>query len=195
LYGYYLMAMGRQTESIEEMNLALELDPLSLIINGDLGMAYYFACQLDQAIQQLRKTVEMDPSFAQCHAVLGWAYEQKGMYVEAIAELNKARILSGGWARVVAELGYADAASDQRDEARDLLQELKDPSRPGYIDPANISLIYTGLGEKDEALQWLQKAYEEQSPWIPWLKVEPNFDALRSDPRFVGLLQSIGLAS
>ena len=193
LYSYFLAAMGRHREAIAEMERALELDPLSLVINADLGMAYYFARQHDQAIKQSRKAIEMDPNFVIAHLFIGWAYEQKKMYEEATAELNKARTLSGSWARVVAELGHVYAASGQRGEAHRLLHEMKGQAKRGHIDSANIALIYTGLGERDQALQWLEKAYEERSPWIPWLNVEPKFDHLRSDPRLLDLLRRMNL--
>lgn len=194
-YGHYLQAMGRTDEAIVETKRGLELDPVSLIINTELGWAFYWARQYDQAIEQYRKTLKMDPSFVFASWGLAQAYVENEMYDEAIAELEKARTLSGGWSALLAELGYASAMSGQRVEAQRILHELKERARQEYIDPALIANIYIALGEKEQAFEWLEKAYRGRSPvWMIWLKVEPKFDRLRSDLRFTDLIRRIGLA-
>jgi len=192
-YAYYLMAMGRIQESLAETKRAQELDPLSLIINAALGERLYYARQHDQAMEQCQKTVELDSNFHLAHSYLGLAYEQKGMYKEAIAEFQKAIILSRGSSESVANLGYAYAISGQRGEAQKILDELNVPSKQRYVSPFDIAIIYTGLGEKDRAFEWLEKSYEERSGRLMYLKVKPSFDPLRADPRFTALLKKVGL--
>jgi adenylate cyclase len=194
LYGYYFWTMGRTDESIASVKRALELDSLSPLLNTDLGSAYHWARQYDQAIAQFRETIELEPGYSDAYLYLGQAYAQKGLHEAAIGELNKARALSGGYPGVVAELGYVQAVSGQRAEARKLLQELMERGGREYIDPVFVALIYLGLGEQDQALAWLEKAYEARSSWMTWLKVEPRFDRLRSDPRFKDLMRRVNLA-
>ncbi|MCI0697476.1 protein kinase [candidate division KSB1 bacterium] len=193
VFGIYLAAMGRTDEGIAEIKRALELDPLSPIINRDLGKTYYQARRFDQAIEQSQKTLELDPNYVQAYLTIAFAYEQKKMYKEAITTLNKARNFAGNLPSVVAELGYALAASGQRHEAQKILRELQERTTQEYIDPCFIAFIYIALGEKDQACKWLEKAYEERSTQMVWLNVEPKFDPLRADARFVALVKKVGL--
>ena len=193
-YGDYLSAVGRHQEAIAESKRALELDPLSPIINAWLGWRYYFARQSDQAIGQFLKTVEIDENFAPAHLVLGQAYEQKAMTKEAIAELEKAVSLSQGGPLYVASLAHALAIFGRRSEADKLLGQMIDRAQHGYIAPFHMAVIYAGLGETNRTLAWLEKGHEERSTWMVWLKVDPRFDSMRSDPRFQGLLRHLGLS-
>jgi serine/threonine protein kinase/Tfp pilus assembly protein PilF len=190
-YSLHLMNMGRTEESLAEIKRALELDPVSLSINTSLGWRLHFARRYEQAIEQYRKTLEMDSTFGPAHFYLGQAYEQKGMYEEAIAEFHKAINFSRGQA--VAALGHAYAMSGKRREARKVLYELEEQSKRRYISPYGMALIYTGLGEKDQAFAWLQRACEDHSFGLNHLKVEPSLDSLRSDSRFRDLLRCVGL--
>jgi tetratricopeptide (TPR) repeat protein len=194
-YGGYLVAMGRHDESLAERRLALELDPLSVIINFELGQAFYHARDYDRAIEQGHKTLELDPDFPPVYAYLPAAYEQKGMYTEAVAGYQKGRTLRGGteWSLALAGLGHLYATSGRKGEARAALDELQRQSRQEYVPADSMALICTGLGEKDQAFAWLERAYEERSFRLAWLKVEPRWDRLRSDPRFTQLLQRVGL--
>jgi serine/threonine protein kinase/Flp pilus assembly protein TadD len=192
-YTSYLSAMGRHDEAIARAKRAQELDPLSLVINTMVGRTFYFARQYDQAIEQFRKTLELDPNFALAQHFLGQAYEQKGMYDEAFAVFQKGITLSGGRSQMVAFLGHAYAVSGKRGEALKTLDELKELSKRRYVGPYNVALVYAGLGEKDQAFEWLQKGYEERSSELLWLAVIPGFDSLRSDPRFADLLRRMGL--
>jgi len=194
-YGGYLEVTGHPNEAIAERKLALELDPLSLIINFELGLEFYYAHDYDQAIKQFQKTLELDPNFPPVHQFLPAAYEQKGRYDEAIAEFQKAPPVKGGseWSFSMAGLGHVYAVSGQKREARTVLDELKQLSEQQYMPATSIALIYAGLGEKDQAFAWLEKAYEEHSFQMQWLKVEPRWDSLRSDPRFADLVRRIGL--
>ncbi len=193
-YSLYLSAVGRHQEAIAEAKRAQELEPLS-ITNGDvLGYIFFQARQYDQSIEELRKTLEMDPNFALAHCDLGNTYVQKGNYEEAIAEINKAVTLSGGEPIHISTLGYAYAVAGQKDEAIKRLDQLKGLSKRRYVGPAQIALVHIGLGEKDQAFEWLEKAYEDRSITNDnfAFKVDPQFDNLRSDPRFTDLLRRIG---
>jgi len=180
-------------EALIEMKRAQELDPLSLTINEDLGVTYYYARKYDQAIEQQQKGLDLDPNYFFGHVRMGQAYEQKGMYKESIELLNKARTISGDWPVAVAELGCAYAMHSEKSKARAVLSELKSRATKEYIDPYLMALVYTSLDEKDQAFEWLEKAFEVRSPWMTWLKVEPKFDRLRSEERFRNLLRRVGL--
>jgi DNA-binding winged helix-turn-helix (wHTH) protein/TolB-like protein/Flp pilus assembly protein TadD len=193
LYAYCLWTAGQFTEGIAELKRAQELDPLSLVMNEDLGVAYYHARNFDQAIEQQHKTLELDPNYFFGYLRRGQAYLQKGMFKEAIDDLTKAQNLSGNWPAAIAELSCAYALAGQKSKARRMLNDLNVRARREYIDPYLIALVHTTLGEHDAAFEWLGKAYESRSPWIGWLKAEPKFDPLRSDPRFGTFLRRVGL--
>ncbi len=187
-YAWHLLVMGRNGEGFFELRKAESLDPLSLIISADLADALCIAHLYDESVQQSRKTLEMDPNFALAHYQLGQAFQQKHMHEEAIAELQRAIELSGSNATFNSNLAYAYAASGRRDQALKIAKELE--TRQGHAD-ANIALIYVGLGDKDQAMIWLNKAY--QGRFNPSILLRPAFDPLRSDARFQDLLRRIGL--
>jgi tetratricopeptide (TPR) repeat protein len=193
LYAYCLWANGQFTEGIAEMKRAQELDPLSLVINEDLGVAYYHARNFDQAIQQQHKTLELEPNYFFGYLRRGQAYAQKAMFKEAIDDLTKAQNLSGNWPAVITELSCVYALAGQKSKARAMLDVLNKRAQREYIDPYMIALVHTTLGDHDAAFEWLGKAYEARSPWMGWLKAEPKFDPLRSDPRFKTLLRQLNL--
>jgi eukaryotic-like serine/threonine-protein kinase len=192
-YAVYLASMGRQEEALNAVRRAQELEPLSLVLNAAVGRQLYFARQYDQALEHLQRTLELDPHSAVAHFYLGQVYEQKGIYEKAIAELSKARSLSDDSPLRVAGLGHAYALSGRRKEALEMLDELKKLSRRRYVSPYHRAVIYSGLEDKDQALEWLQRAYDEREGSMVWLKVEPMFDPIRSEPQFAGLLRRIGL--
>ncbi|MDT4898956.1 MAG: eukaryotic-like serine/threonine-protein kinase [Acidobacteriota bacterium] len=187
-----LLYTGKFDEAIAEMKRAQELDPLSLIVNADLGDTYFYSRQYDQAIEQLRKTIEMDQSFYYAHYELGMAYEMKGSLPEAIIEYQKARQLNND-PHVLALLGHAYAASDKREEALRILDQLQEMSNQNYVPAYNFVILYAGLGERDEAFQWLEKSYQDHASRMTILQVDPFLDPLRSDPRFAALVQRVGL--
>ena len=193
-YGHYLQCVGRMEEGINETKRGLELDPTSLVINAELGWAYYSARQYDRAIEQDRKTLELDPNFIYTSWVIAQSYAQTGRYQESIAELKRARTIDANWPYIIAELGYAYAASGERSEAEKILEQLKERAAREYIDAILIAYIYVGLGQKDEAFSWLEKAYQERSGLMAFLKGEPKWDSLRGDARFADLLRRIGLS-
>ena len=191
-YSHYLTAMGRMQESLVESKRALELDPVGLVMNVHLGWYYFYARRYDEAIEQLRKTIEMDPNRGFSHWYLGMALDQKGDYSQAIAELQTAKQLLTAVVGVEADLGHAYAASGDREAAQRMIDELKQLSTRRYVPAYHIALIQAGLGEADEALNWLDKAYQERSDLLVYLKVEPRLDRIRSDPRFAALMKRVG---
>jgi TolB-like protein/Flp pilus assembly protein TadD len=195
-YGGYLSATGRFREADAEKKRALELEPLSLIINFEVALASYFSRNYDQAIDQFQKTLELDANFPPPHTFLAAAYEQKSMFEEAIAAFQRAITVTQRRDKglAMAGLGHVYAVSGRKTEARKILAELQRLSEHSYVPATDVALVYAGLGEKDKAFAWLDKAYEEHSFALSNLKVEPRLDSLRSDPRFADLLRRIGLA-
>jgi len=189
-YAWHLSLLGRFDEALEEMRKAKNLDPLSLIINADLAELLVIAHFYDESIIQSRATIAMDPNFALAHNQLAQAYLQKHMNVEAIAELQKAVELSGGSPTCVANLARAYAASGKTSEAGKLLGDLKNHSNRGYSDASEVAVVYAALGDKDQAMHWLEIGYEER--FNPGVLLRPGFDPLRSDQRFQDLLRRIG---
>jgi TolB-like protein/DNA-binding winged helix-turn-helix (wHTH) protein/Tfp pilus assembly protein PilF len=194
-YAHLLSNVGRHKEALAEAERARELDPLSLITNTLFGMFLFQARQYDAAAEQLQKTIRMNPHFWVGHLHLGKVYEQKGMYQAAIEEFTKARDLSEGASETIASLGHADALSGRQDEARNVLEELQRQSRSSYVPPYNIAMIYAALGEKDHALDWLEKGYEARDVHMIFLKVDPKWDSFRTDSRFQDLLERMGFTS
>src|SRR5437773_1635731 len=187
-HAWHLSEMGRNSEAIAEMRKAENLDPLSLIISADVAEILLVAHLNDEAIAHSRKTVDMVPNFAIAHYELSQAFVQKHSYNEAIAEFQKAIELSGGSIPCTSNLAYAYAVSNKRNEAVKILNDVKTRSTRNA---AEIALMYVGLGEKDQAMKWLGKAYEEH--FNPSILLRPAFDPLRSDPRFQNLVHRIGL--
>ena len=194
-YGDYLNVTGRRREADAEGKRAQELEPLSLITNFNVALAFYWARNYDQAIDQFQKTLELDPSFPPALVILPAAYEQKGMLEEAIAGFQRGITLTKGPEKILAMagLGHVYAVSGRKTEARMILAELQRLSEHSYVPANDVALVYAGLGERDEAFARLDKAYEEHSFSMAHLTVEPRFDPLRSDPRFADLLRRIGL--
>jgi len=190
-YGEYLMVLGRFDEAQGELNRAYELNPLAPVTNLALGYRYYYARKTAQAIDQLQKTLAMDSSFVPAHVYLGRAYEQNGARGEALAEFRKALDLSEGDTNELAALGHAYAAAHQEGEARKILDQLKERSQQTYVQPALIAVIYIALGDKNQAFDWLQKAYDDRSGWLVYVKVDPWADGVRSDARFTDLVRRV----
>ncbi|MEE9568621.1 MAG: tetratricopeptide repeat protein, partial [Candidatus Binatia bacterium] len=188
-YASFLRNMGQHDEAITEIKQAQALDPLSLPINATFGRILISAGLYDQAIDQHREAAKLYPKHATSHHVLGKAYLRKGMYEEAIAEFQMARRLFGDKPELVWGLGHAYTGAGKRTEALQMLRQLKEMSNRGYVPSFYIALLYVALGENDQALTWLEKAYEEHHPNMVWLKMDPCLDPLRSAPRFQSLLR------
>jgi TolB-like protein/DNA-binding winged helix-turn-helix (wHTH) protein/Flp pilus assembly protein TadD len=190
-YAWHLSLLGRYDEAIAQMRKAENLDPLSLIINADLAELLVLARSYDESIRQSSKTIEMDPNFALAHSQLAQAYLQKHMNNEAVAELQKALQLSGGSPTVMANLARAYVASGRRGDAVRVLNDLKKRSSPVSSHASEIAVIYAALGDTDQAMNWLERGYEER--FNPGVLLRPGFDSLRSDPRFQSLVRHTGL--
>ena len=190
-YGVVFWAsLGKFDEAISEVKRALELDPLSLIINADLGRTYYFAHRYDEAVEQLHKTLEMDSNFYFAHRHLGCVLEVKGDFPAAIAQYQKARELNDD-PRVLALLGHVFAVSGNKSEAIKILDQMKALAQGRYVSAYSFALLYLGLGDKNEALHWLEQSYQDRFPEITRIKVEPLLDPLRGDPRFQALAEKV----
>jgi tetratricopeptide (TPR) repeat protein len=190
-YAWHLSLLGRYDDAIAEMRTAENQDPLSLIINADLAELLLIVHFYDESIEQSRKTIEMDANFALAHIQLGQAYLQKQMYEPAIEEFKRSVELSGGCVACVANLARAYAASGKKNEAEKLLTDLKKRSSPSASLASEIAMIYAALGDRDRAMAWLERGYDER--FNPGVLTRPGFDPLRSDPRFQDLLRRIGL--
>jgi serine/threonine protein kinase/tetratricopeptide (TPR) repeat protein len=191
-YAYYLSALGRKEQALTEAILAQEIDPLSGTVNWTLGLCFLMARQYESAIQQMRKTIEVDPNFWLAHMWLGWAYEQTGRRKQALANLNKAFQL-GGSSYATAYLSYVHASAGSTAEAEKIVSALKQQSQQKYVSPHHIAIAYVGLNDKDQALEWLERAYESREEILVFLEVDATWDKLRSDRRFQDLVRRLGL--
>ncbi len=186
-----LSALGRFDEAIAEGKRGVELDPLSLVINSDLGWNYYFARRYDEAITQLRKTLEMDPGYYYAHLNLGQALEAKRAFDEAIVEYQKARALNDD-PFVLALLAHAYAFAGKKTEARKILDQLKELSKQRYVNAYSFAAVCIGLDDKEEALRWLEQSYHGRAGAdVGWIRVDSLLDPLRDDPRFEALAEKI----
>ncbi len=190
-YAWHLALLHRYDEALVEMRKAESSDPLSLIIAADLAELLALAHSVDDSIRQSRKVIEMDSSFGLAHNHLGQAYLQKHENKEAIEELRTAVQLSGRAPTCIANLARAWVALGKRSEAETLLSELKRRSGPGHSYGSEIAVICASLGDRDQAMQWLEKGFEER--FNPGVLLRPGFDPLRSDPRFQDLVRRVGL--
>jgi TolB-like protein/Tfp pilus assembly protein PilF len=194
-YGGFLSGMGRHEEALREAEAARALDPLSLIIQTWMGLRYYFAGKHEEAIAEYRKALELDPNFAPAHWHLGWAYEQTGHFEEAVAEAKRALALDDGNLVYLSSLGHAYARAGMKPEARAVLARLAEASANRHVSAYHVAVIHIALGDTMAGLDWLERAYDEQSPWIGYLGVDPRFDPVRSHPRFDSLLRKARLRS
>jgi tetratricopeptide (TPR) repeat protein len=190
-YAWHLLVMGQNSEGIFEMRRAESLDPLSLIISADLAEALCIAHLYDQSVQQSKRTLDMDPNFAVAHYQLGQALAQKHLHDEAIAQFQRAIELSGHSGAFDSNLAYVYAVSGQKVKAENIIKDLKARPQTNPSVDANIALVYVGLGDHDQAMIWLNKAYEAR--FNPSILLRPGFDPLRSDARFVDLRRRLGL--
>jgi TolB-like protein/Flp pilus assembly protein TadD len=191
-YGNILLtALGRFDDAIAQGKRAVELDPLSLVINTDLGLDHFYARHYDEAVTQLRKTLEMDPGYYFAHVNLGQALEMKGAHDAAIAEYEKARALNDD-PSVLGLLARVYGLSGNMPEAEKIVDQLKELSKQRYIAAYSFALVYLGLGDKEEALRWLEQSYQDRAGSdIGYIRVDPLLDPLRGEPRFEALAEKI----
>jgi eukaryotic-like serine/threonine-protein kinase len=194
LYGIYQTNFGSLREGIAQAKRAVELDPLSTRRQLGLFFAYYFGRQYDQALEPVRKAMELDAAFDP-HFFLGWIYREQGMYERAIDEFKKAAEKGGNRVHSLGHLGNAYARAGRVTEARACIRELQRRFPKEAIGGFEIALVYAGLGEKDLAFAWLDRAYNERDKGFISLKVDPPLDPLRTDPRFEELLRRMNFPS
>jgi tetratricopeptide (TPR) repeat protein len=194
-YGDVLATMGRQEEAIAKYKQALQLDPLSLATNTMLGQALYHARRYDSAIEQLQKTLELDPNFGAAHEYLGLAYLQKSLDKEGLEELEKGLLDSPDSPGPLWKLGYAYAMTGRSREALGMLDKLNELSKRQYVPPVAQAFVHGALGDKNKAFDWLEKSYADRYIGLGGvdLKLNPNWDPLRSDPRFADLVRRVNL--
>jgi tetratricopeptide (TPR) repeat protein len=186
------MAMDRMEESMAEVKLASELDPFA----NDMSLCFGWHClstaDYDEAIELARKGVQANPKNAWARVILGWAYEQKSMIKEAIVEFQSALDNWKDNSLPLAGLGHAYGISGKKKEAQEILEKLLAMSKRKYVPAYDIAAVYVGLGEKNQAFEWLAKAFEERSGFLVYIKCDRRFEGLRSDPRYEALLKRIG---
>ena len=188
-----LAEQGKTEEADREIRLALEIDPLSLVANGDRGWFSYYRRDYEQAVRNYRQTLAMDPEFSQAWLGLGLAYAQQGRYAEAVEALERVNGL-GPIPPAMAALGYTYGLAGRKGDARALLDGLLALGRRRYVSSYYVAGVSIGLGDRDRAFEWLGRACDERASMLGTLKVDPAFDPLRSDPRFAALLARTGLA-
>jgi tetratricopeptide (TPR) repeat protein len=198
LHFYYattLRHLGRKDESIAQAKRALELDPLSELANEGLADAYASAREYDLAVAQYRRTLDLYPNKSESEFLLGWAYVHLGRFDEGIEAIRKNLALDGQNPELSPDLAYVYALLGRKDETRKILSRLLDLARqfPRSNLPGHIGLVYIALGQKEEALSWLEKAYQQHSRMVVWFKTDPRFDRLREEPRFQEMMRGAGL--
>ena len=189
-FALLLIPLGRFEEAFAELKRAMRLDPLSPIIQASLAWAYLWAHRYEEAIEQAKRTVDLDANFPASWYVLGVASMLKGETESGIAALQKGVELSSSGSTYMAGLGWGFAKAGRRNEAQTVLEQLLRERESGkYVMASHIAIIYAELGDKDEALRWLEKGYEERSAWMVYLKTDIRYDPLRSEPRFCDLMR------
>jgi TolB-like protein/Tfp pilus assembly protein PilF len=193
-YAQYLSAMARFDEAIAEVKRAQGSDPLSLSINANVGLVLYWAREYRQAVEQLERTLELDPNFGLAHVYLAFALIQQGRHDEAIAAIQKSMEHTGYMPLAISKLGLAYSLRGDRVKAHEVLREAQARFRELGFPSTVLAEIHGGLGDRDKFFECLNRAYDERSPLLPWLKIYPEYDAMRSDPRYDELLRRLGLA-
>lgn len=189
-YSRFLAAQRRFPEAFDEIERAYRLDPLSLLLKANIALLHYFDDELDEAEERLRETLEIDPEFRVARWGIGLVLVEKGRLAEGIAEMEQAAKGSTSL-NTRSSLGYAYAVSGRAPDARQILTEMEERSRDAYVPAYFFAVVEAGLGERERALDWLDKAYEERSSIIAYVQVDPRLDSLRGDPRFQALVRRL----
>jgi tetratricopeptide (TPR) repeat protein len=188
-YAMHLAWTGRMTAGLEHAVRAQALDPLSLIIHTLAGWVFYFAGRCDEAIAHCQRTLELDPGYVRAHLGLGWAYQHQGKLELAKTEFERGAAASGRSARFVAALGCINALAGDLEAARGAIAELDALAERSYVTPADRAVVFTAMGETDQAFADLERAYQERSGALVYLRVDPDFASLAADPRFADLVR------
>jgi TolB-like protein/DNA-binding winged helix-turn-helix (wHTH) protein/Tfp pilus assembly protein PilF len=193
-YAFHLAAMGSLPQALSEMRLSQRLDPLSPVLMTSTGWVFLRGRLPDQALAECQKALDLDPKFVRGHLCLGEAYEEKHDLDRAASEFLTGKILGGDTPEVIDALKKATSRFGYAGYFRERLVQLVEKSKTSYVSPSDLANICVRLGDKEQALKWLDLAYEEHSPYLANLQIEPRLDPLRSDPRFQELVQHLGLA-
>ena len=193
MYGYYLTAMERYDEATTIFKKAKELDPLSVPISTDMGFSFYYGGNYDLAIKELQASLQMNPKFVLTHIWLGRSYQAKRIYPEAIAEYKKALDIAVEWPVALAALGSVYGESGDNINAQKILDTLHSLSTKKFVTAYGVALVYAALDKKEDAFLWLNKAFEERSNWLVWLKTDPRWVPIVHDKRFNELVNRVGL--
>lgn len=176
---------------MQEVRTAQRLDPLSLAINTDVGFHHYYNGRYDEAIAQLKSVLGMKSDFALAHLWLARSYLEVGRLDQSLAETASAESAIPEWVVIVAQRGYTLGVMGRVDEARSVRGEMEQFSRKRFVTAYGVALVYAGLGDKEQAFAWLEKAFAERSHWLMWLRLDPRWKSLRGDPRFARLIERI----
>lgn len=188
-YSIYLLTAGRLAEAFREIQLAQQCDPLSLPVNTDLGFYYYYTGRYDEAAKQLKLVLEMNPDFPPAHLWLGRTYQELGKFDEALVEFRRVEQRIRDWPVSIAARGFVAGAAGRRADALEALAELEALVAGRFVTSYGVALIHAGLGQNDAAFASLNKAFDERSNWLVWLRLDPRWNGLRSDPRFAQLVR------
>jgi DNA-binding winged helix-turn-helix (wHTH) protein/lipoprotein NlpI len=191
-YSIFLLAAGRPEDAFREIQLARQPDPLSLPINSDLGFHYYYTGRYDEAVKQLKFVLELNKDFPPARLWLGRTYQELGRLDDALAEFQQVEEKLPEWPVSIAARGFVAGIAGRTDEAEDTLVELRRLAGKKFVTSYGVSLVHAGLGQKDSAFAWLDKAFDEKSHWLVWLRLDPRWKGLRSDPRFAELVSRVG---
>jgi tetratricopeptide (TPR) repeat protein len=191
-YSIFLLAAGRPSDAFREIQLARRRDPLSLPINSDLGFHYYYTGKYAEATKQLKFVLELNKEFPPARLWLGRTYQQLGKFDEALAEFRHVEERLPEWPVSIAARGFVAAIAGRAHEARRILVELENLAGRKFVTSYGVALLHAGLGQNDAAFAWLNKAFDERSHWLVWLRLDPRWNELRSDPRFAQLVSRIG---
>ena len=180
-------------EALAAISQARSLDPLSLLTNTNLATVLLRLGRYDEAIRVYKETIDLEPGFFWAYRDLGLALYEKHSFRDSINALEKANTISNGNPGVMAALGYCYGATGNTPKAQHILNELKELSRKTYVPPYHVAAVYVGLGNKVQALEWLDRAYEDRSIWMNGIGVDPLFASLRKEPQFIAILKGMGL--
>jgi DNA-binding winged helix-turn-helix (wHTH) protein/Tfp pilus assembly protein PilF len=187
-YSIYLLATGRPGEALDEIGRAREREPMSLAVATDLGFHFYYSGRYSEAVKQLQSVLAMKSDFAPAHLWLGRSYQQLGKSDEAVAALRHVETSIPDWSVALAARGFVEGIAGHVAAAEATLEEMARLSPRKYVTPYGVALVHAGLGRKDAAFSWLDRAFAERSHWLVWLRLDPRWDALRSDPRFAEMI-------
>jgi tetratricopeptide (TPR) repeat protein len=190
-YSLCLTVTGRMDEALAEIGQAMQLDPISPTVNGAAGRALCYARRYEASVEQLQKAIELDPHLALAHFYLGQTYTLQGKYDEALAAFNKALEIFNDFPWATSYVGHVYGLTGEREKARKILRKWEER---GITLPVPTAVIYLGLGEDDKVFEWLEKGFEERDFLMPWINPMPDFDRLRSDPRYQDLMRRLGLS-